>query len=295
VGLFIAFIGFRNSGIVVPNPATTVTLGNLGDKSTALAIFGLLLITALLAWRVRAAMLIGILATTVVGLFSGVAKWAPQSYSLADLSATAFKLDIAATLRIGFLEIIFVFLFIDLFDNVGTLLAVGKKAALFDHAQQIPRVNRILLCDASATVVGSLTGTSTVVSYIESAAGVAAGGRTGVTAIVTGALFVVALFVAPVVGAIPAAATAPALIVVGSLMMSVVAEVKWDDPEVAIPAFLTMMAIPLTFSIANGLAFGFTAHTLIKVLRGKFRQVGWVVYALTAVFIFRFVYLARGA
>jgi AGZA family xanthine/uracil permease-like MFS transporter len=295
VGLFIAFIGFRNSGIVVPNSATLVTLGNLGDKSTALAIFGLLLISALLAWRVRAAMLIGILATTVVGLLTGVAKWSPQTYSLGDLSATAFKLDIAATLRIGFLEIVFVFLFIDMFDNIGTLLAVGKKAGLFDQAHRIPRVDRILLCDATATVVGSLTGTSTVVSYIESAAGVAAGGRTGVTAIVTGALFAVALFVAPVVGAIPSAATAPALIVVGSLMMPVVAEVKWSDPEVAVPAFLTMMTIPLTFSIANGLAFGFTAYTLMKVLRGKYREVSWVVYVLTAVFIVRFVYLSRGA
>jgi len=295
VGLFIAFIGFRNSGIVVTDPATVVTLGKLGDKSTALAVFGLLLIAALLAWRVRAAMLIGILATTAVGLLTGVAKWSPQFYSLSDLSATAFKLDIAATLRIGFLEIVFVFLFIDMFDNIGTLLAVGKKAGLFDQAHRIPRVNRILLSDATATVVGSLAGTSTVVSYIESAAGVAAGGRTGVTAIVTGALFVIALFVAPVVGAIPPAATAPALIVVGSLMMSVVAEVKWSDPEVAVPAFLTMMAIPLTFSIANGLAFGFTAFTLIKVLRGKFREVSWVVYVLTAIFILRFVYLSRGA
>ena len=294
VGLFIAFIGFRNSGIVVPNPATTVTLGNLSDKSTALAVFGLLLISALLAWRVRAAMLIGILATTAAGLLTGVAKWAPQSYSFADLSATAFKLNVPATLRIGFLEIVFVFLFIDLFDNVGTLLAVGKKAALFDSAHQIPRVNRILLSDASATVVGSLTGTSTVVSYIESAAGVAAGGRTGVTAIVTGGLFVVALFLAPVVGAIPAAATAPALIVVGSLMMTVVAEVKWDDPEAGVPAFLTMMTIPLTYSIANGLAFGFTAYTLMKVLRGKYRKVSWFVYVLTALFIVRFVYLSRG-
>jgi len=295
VGLFIAFIGFRNSGIVVPNAATLVTLGNLSDKGTALAVFGLLLISALLAWRVRAAMLIGILATTVVGLLTGVAKWSPQSYSLGDLSATAFQLDVAATLRIGFLEIVFVFLFIDMFDNIGTLLAVGKKAGLFDQAHQIPRVNRILLCDATATVVGSLTGTSTVVSYIESAAGVAAGGRTGVTAMITGALFVVALFVAPVVGAIPSAATAPALIVVGSLMMPVVAEVKWGDPEVAVPAFLTMMTIPLTFSIANGLAFGFTAYTLMKVLRGKLREVTWVVYVLTAIFILRFVYLSRGA
>ncbi len=293
VGLFIALIGFRNSGIIVSSPATTVTLGNLHDKSTVLALFGLLLIGTLLAWRVRAAMLIGILTTTVAGLITGVAKWNPQFYSLRDLSATAFKLDVPAALRIGFLEIIFVFLFIDLFDNIGTLVAVGKKANLFDKTHQIPRVNRILLSDATATIVGSVTGTSTVVSYIESAAGVAAGGRTGVTAIVTGLLFVAALFVAPVVGAIPAAATAPALIIVGGMMMAVVGEIRWDDPEVALPAFLTMMAIPLTFSIANGLAFGFTAFTLIKLLRGKWRQVNWFVWVLTALFVARFVYLAR--
>ena len=293
VGLFIALIGFRNSGIIVPNAATTVTLGNLNEKGTALALFGLLLIAALMAWRVRAAMLIGILTTTAAGLLTGVAKWSPQAYHVSDLAATAMQLDIRATLRLGFLEIIFVFLFIDLFDNIGTLVAVGKKANLFDKAHQIPRVNRILLSDATATIVGSLTGTSTVVSYIESAAGVAAGGRTGVTAIVTGLLFVAALFVAPVVGAIPAAATAPALIIVGSLMVSVVAEIEWQDPEVAIPAFLTMLTIPLTFSIANGLAFGFTAYTLMKIVRGKLRQVNWFVYVMTALFVSRFVYLAK--
>src|SRR5262249_5538773 len=211
--------------IIVPDPATTVTLGNLRDKQTALAIVGLLLIGALMAWRVRAAMLIGILATTVAGLITGVAKWTPQFYRLGDLSATAGKLDISGALRFGFAEIIFVFLFIDLFDNIGTLVAVGAKAGLLKRTGEIPRLNRSLLSDASATVVGSLTGTSTVVSYIESAAGVAAGGRTGIPAIVTGALFAVALFVAPVVGAIPAAATAPALIIVGSLMASVLTEI----------------------------------------------------------------------
>ncbi len=294
VGLFIALIGFRNSGIIVPDPATTVTLGDLHDKSVALAVCGLLLIAALLAWKVRAAMLIGILATTAFGLVTGVAKWTPQPYRLADLAATAGKLDIGATLRLGFLEVIFVFLFIDLFDNIGTLVAVGTKANLFDKTHRIPRVNRILLSDASATMIGSFAGTSTVVSYIESAAGVAAGGRTGVTAIVTGLLFLAALFVAPAVGAIPAAATAPALIIVGSLMIGVVAEIAWNDAEVAVPAFLTMMAIPLTFSIANGLAFGFTSFTLIKLLRGKFREVNWFVYGLTALFIARFLYLSRG-
>ena len=293
VGLFLALIGFRNSGIIVPDRATTVTLGNLHDPSTLLAVVGLLLIGALLAWRVRAAMLIGILATTAIGLALGIVHWSPQAYRLADLSATFLQLDVHSTFRLGFLEIVFVFLFIDMFDNIGTLVAVGKKANLFDKTHQIPRINRILLSDASATVVGALTGTSTVVSYIESAAGVAAGGRTGVASIVTGLLFGVALFVAPAVGAIPAAATAPALIIVGGMMMAVVAEVEWQDPEVSVPAFLTMMAIPLTFSIANGLAFGLTSFTLIKLLRGKFRQVNWFVYALTALFVARFWYLAK--
>jgi AGZA family xanthine/uracil permease-like MFS transporter len=223
---------------------------------------------------------------------TGVARWSPQSYSLGDLAATAGKLDIAGAWKIGLVEIVFVFLFIDLFDNIGTLVAVGKKANLFSKAGEIPRLDRILLSDSLATITGSLAGTSTVVSYIESAAGVAAGGRTGVTAIVTGAMFIVALFVAPVAGAIPAAATAPALIVVGSMMASVMGEIAWHDPEVAVPAFLTMMTIPLSFSIANGLAFGFTAYTLIKIARGRFRDVNWFVYLLTALFVARFLYLA---
>jgi AGZA family xanthine/uracil permease-like MFS transporter len=248
---------------------------------------------ALLAWRVRAAMLIGILATTAIGLATGIAKWAPQSGNYAALSATALKLDIGTALRLGIGEIIFVFLFIDLFDNVGTLVAVGKKANLFDENHRIPRVNRILLSDALATIAGALGGTSTVVSYIESAAGVAVGGRTGITAIVTGILFLGAMFIAPLVGAIPAAATGPALILVGCMMATVLAEIQWDDMEIAVPAFLTIMTIPLTFSIATGLAFGFSSYTAMKIFRGKFREVSWLVYALTALFLFRFLYLGK--
>ena len=291
VGLFIAFIGLRNAGIIVPNPATTVTLGDLHSHPTILAICGLFLMAGLLAWGVRAAMLIGILVTTGVAVAGHYAKWAPQTVSLRELSATALRLDVGSTLRLGLAEIVFVFLFIDLFDNIGTLVAVGKKANLFDETHRIPRVNRILFSDAIATIFGSLTGTSTVVSYIESAAGVTAGGRTGVTAIVTGLLFLLTLFIAPVIGAIPDAATAPALIIVGSLMAGTLAEIEWSDPEIAIPAFLTMVTIPLSFSIANGLAFGFIAYTALKVLRGKFRQVNWFVYLLTALFLFRFFWL----
>jgi adenine/guanine/hypoxanthine permease len=291
IGLFIALIGFRNSGIILPSSTTVVTLGHLKDPNTLLALFGLLLTSALLAWRVRAAMLIGILSTAALGAVLGLVAWQPQMYSLSDITATAFRLDIRGALSLGLLEIVFVFLFVDLFDNVGTLVAVGKKARLFDEANRIPRINRILLSDASATVAGSLAGTSTVVSYIESAAGVVAGGRSGITAIVTGLLFVMALFVAPLIGAIPAAATAPALILVGSMMMSHVAEIDWSDYAVAIPGFLTIMGIPLTFSIANGLAFGFTAYTLLRLLRGEWTRINWLVYVLTAVFLLRFYYL----
>ena len=198
-----------------------------------------------------------------------------------------------AAWNIGLVEIVFVFLFVDLFDNVGTLVGVGKKAGLFDKNNHIPRIRRILFADASATIAGSLLGTSTVTSYIESAAGVVAGGRTGVTAIVTGLLFLVSLFVAPLLGAIPTAATAPALILVGSLMMSHIGEISWKEPGVAIPAFLTLVTIPLTFSIANGLAFGFTAYAVLKILRGEFRQTHWLVYLLAALFIVRFLYLGK--
>jgi AGZA family xanthine/uracil permease-like MFS transporter len=171
---------------------------------------------------------------------------------------------------------------------------VGKQARLFDKANQIPRINRILFSDAAATIVGSLAGTSTVTSYIESAAGVAAGGRSGITAITTGVLFLIAVFIAPVVGAIPAAATAPALIVVGSLMIVHAAEIPWSNPVISVPAFLTIITIPLTFSIANGLAFGFIAYTVLKIARGEFRSVNWLVYVLTILFIARFLYLGAG-
>jgi AGZA family xanthine/uracil permease-like MFS transporter len=293
VGLFIALIGFRNSGIIVPNPATTVALGDLHSPATLLALFGLLVTAVLLCAGLRAAILIGVLATWVLAVVTGTVHWQPQPYSVRDITSTAMQLDIRGALRLGLVDIIFAFLFVDLFDNVGTLLAVGKKAGLFDKAGGVARLNRILYSDAIATMTGSMAGTSTVVSYIESSAGVAAGGRSGVTAMVTGLLFGVALFVAPLAGAIPGSATAPALIIVGSMMMTAVAEIKWADPEIGIPAFLTMLAIPLTYSIANGLAFGFCAYTLIKVLRGRFRAVNWMVYALTALFIFRFYYLGK--
>ena len=291
IGLFIALIGLHNSGIIVANKETLVSMGNLRDPKTLLAIFGLLLIASLRAWNLSGAILIGILVTTAVGGIAGLVRWQPQTYSFADISATAFHLNVRGALSYGLIEIVFVFLFVDLFDNIGTLVAVGKEAKLFNTANQIPRMNLILYSDAAAPVVGSLAGTSTVTSYIESAAGVAAGGRSGVTAIVTGILFLIALFIAPLVGAIPASATAPALIVVGAMMMAHAAEIPWSNPVISIPAFLIIVTIPLTFSIANGLAFGFVAYTVLKIARGEFRSVHWLVYVLTILFIARFFYL----
>ena len=244
-----------------------------------------------MARGVRGAILLGILATTAIGAVFGLVEWHPQTYSFQDIAATALHLDIRGALHYGLVEIVFVFLFVDLFDNVGTLVAVGKQAKLFDEMQQIPRINRILYSDAVATIAGSLAGTSTVTSYIESAAGVVAGGRSGVTAICTGILFLISMFVAPVVGAIPNAATAPALIIVGSLMIAHAAEIPWSNLVLSIPAFLIIVTIPLTFSIANGLAFGFTAYTVLKIARGEYRSVSWLVYALTILFIARFAYL----
>ncbi|HEU0096185.1 MAG TPA: NCS2 family permease [Rhizomicrobium sp.] len=300
VGLFIAFIGLKGADIVVASPATTVALGNLTTPSAALCLLGLVVIAALLAWRVKGAMLIGILITTVVGWMLGMAHIAPGAYSLADLSATAFKLDIGAALNlkggigVTLLEIIFVFLFVDLFDNVGTLVAVTKRAGLVAPDGTIPRLKRILLADSAATMVGSMAGTSTVTSFIESAAGVAAGGRTGLTSVVVGILFLVTLFFAPLVQAIPAAATAPVLIIIGCLMMESLGEVAWDDPAIGIPAFLTLITIPLTYSIANGLAFGITSHAALQVLSGKASRRDWLLYILAVLFVIRFIYLAEG-
>jgi adenine/guanine/hypoxanthine permease len=295
IGLFIAFIGLRNAGIVKADPATIVTMGNLREPSTALAVFGILTIAALRAWNVRAAILIGILATTLVGALVGLVHWQPQAFSWSDLSGTVMHLDIRRAAWLGLLEIVFVFLFVDMFDNIGTLMAVTKKAGLLDKDNKIPRVNRILFTDATATIAGSLLGTTTVVSYIESAAGVAAGGKSGVTSVVTGLLFVLMLFAAPLMGAIPSAATAPALVVVGGLMMSAIAEIDWEDVCVAVPAFLTLVTIPLTFSIANGLACGIISYVIIHVARGRGREVPWAAYVLAVLLMIRFFYIGSHA
>jgi AGZA family xanthine/uracil permease-like MFS transporter len=291
IGLFIAFIGFRNAGLVVGDPATLVTLGNIRNPSAYLALAGLILMVALMVKKVRSALLIGVLAVTGVAWAMGLTHWTPSAGGFHSLASTAFQLDIRGALNKGLLEIVFVFFFVDLFDNLGTLMAVAKRANLIDADNNIPRLNRILFTDATATLFGSMTGTSTVTSYVESTAGVAAGGRSGVTAIVTGLLFLGAIVAAPFVGIVPAAATAPALILVGSLMLSTIAEIKWRDPLVAVPAFLTLVLIPFTSSIANGLGFGIISWAALRLVTGKLRRQEWLLYILAALFLVRFIYL----
>lgn len=292
IGLFIAFIGLRNSGIIVPSPATTVTLGNLHAHSTQLAIFGIVLIAVLQAYRVKASMLIGVLTTLAAGILFHQVKYMPSTFNPMAIRDTAFHLDIRGALKMNVLEIIFVFLFVDLFDNIGTLVAVTERAGLIADDHTIPRLDKIFFADATATVLGSLAGTSTVTSYIESSAGVAAGGRTGVTAIVTGILFFLAIFVAPVVGAIPDFATAPALILVGALMVAGAARIDWEEPRIAIPSFLTIITIPLTYSIATGLSFGLISFAALEVATGRARRQHWMLYLLATLFLFRFIYIA---
>src|SRR5664279_2785872 len=292
IGLFIAFIGLRNAGIIVPSPATTVTLGNLHAHSTQLAIFGIVLIAVLQAYRVKASMLIGVLTTLAAGILFHQVKYMPSTFNPMAIRDTAFQLDIRGALKMNVLEIIFVFLFVDLFDNIGTLVAVTERAGLIADDHTIPRLDKIFFADATATVLGSLAGTSTVTSYIESSAGVAAGGRTGVTAIVTGLLFLLAIFVAPVVGAIPDFATAPALILVGALMLGGAARIDWMEPRVAIPAFLTLITIPLTYSIATGLSFGLISYAGLELATGHGRRQHWMLYLLAVLFLLRFAYIS---
>src|SRR5580698_3602770 len=293
IGLFIAFIGLHNAGIIVSHPATLITLGNVRAPQTALALIGVIVIGALQVWRVRGAILIGVVAISLAAIPFHLVHWKVSSYSIAALTQTAFRLDIKSAIHVGLLEIIFVFFFVDLFDNLGTLVAVAKKADLIAPDGNIPRLNSILFADAAATIIGSLTGTSTVTSYVESSAGVAAGGRSGITAIVTGFFFLVALFAAPLVGIVPTAATAPALIIVGSLMLTTITEIPWKEPISAIPAFLTLIMIPLSASIANGLGFGVIAYACVHILSGRFRREDWLLYLLAVLFLVRFIYVAN--
>jgi len=292
IGLFLAFIGLRNAGIVVPSEATLVSLGDLAAPTTVIALVGLALTAVLLARRIPGGILIGVAVATLAAHLTGEAS-SVEAVSVSDEAwAGVFALDVPGALKLGILDIVFVFLFVDVFDTMGTVIAVTGKADLIDQEGRMPRIGRVLGVDALATVFGSLVGTSTVTSYIESAAGVSAGGRSGFTAVVVGLGFLASLVFAPLAVLIPTSAVAPALILVGAMMMSGIGRMDWETPEVSIPGFLTLITIPLTYSIANGIAIGFIAYDVIMIGRGAGGKVSWLVHTLVAVFVVRFAYMA---
>lgn len=280
IGLFLALIALQNAGIVAANPATMVGLGDLGSPAALLAILGFFLIIGLEALRVTGAVLISILVVTGLSILLGVSQFGGVVSMPPSLAPTFLQLDIAGALDVGLVSVIFAFLFVDLFDNSGTLIAVAKKAGLMRKDGHLPKMGRALIADSTAALGGSLLGTSTTTSYIESAAGVSAGGRTGLTAIVTAVLFLLALFFAPLAGSVPAFATAPALLFVAVLMASGMAEIDWDDITVAAPVVVTALAMPLTYSIATGIAFGFITWVAAKTLAGRFRELNGMLVAL---------------
>jgi AGZA family xanthine/uracil permease-like MFS transporter len=294
IGLFIAFIGLKNAGVISASPATFVTLGHVTSATTALALGGLLLIGALMARGFKSAIILGIALVTIAAIVFGLAARPTSIVQKPDWHSTVLQLDVAGALRLGLLDVIFVFLFVDMFDTIGSLMGLGRQAGVLTSDGRMPRITRALFADAAATVVGALLGTSTVTTYIESATGVSEGGRTGLTAVVVAFLFLLAAFFSPLAGAVPMIATAPALIIVGVLMMRAAQEINWQDLTESIPAFLTMIAMPLTFSIANGLALGFIFYALLKVLTGRWRDASPLVYVLAGLFILRYVYLGAG-
>jgi AGZA family xanthine/uracil permease-like MFS transporter len=293
IGMFIAFVGLRNAKLVVANPATFVSLGSFSNREAQLACVGLAIMLILMSRKISGAILIGILGTTFLGILLRMTPRPRAIFSFPHASATWLQLDLRGALHLGLLEIVFIFLFVDMFDNVGTLVGVCEQGGFVKNGK-IPRVGRALVSDAIGTIFGALTGTSTVTSYIESAAGVAAGARTGLSNIVVAGLFLLATFCTPLAAAIPGYATAPALILVGALMTEAIARVEWSEFTEAIPAFVTLVATPLTFSIATGLSLGLISYTLVKVAAGKFREVSLLIWILTALFILRYVYLAAG-
>ena len=287
IGLFLALIALHNAGIVVDNPATLVGLGDLQQPAPILATLGFFLIVALEAMKVRGAVLIGILAVTLASILMGVTPFGGVVSMPPSLAPTFLQLDIAGALDVGLISVIFAFLFVDLFDNSGTLIGVAKRAGLMGKDGHMPKMGRALIADSTAAMAGSLLGTSTTTSYIESAAGVSAGGRTGLTAIVVAILFLLALFFAPLASSVPAFATAPALLFVAVLMASGLAEINWDDVTEAAPVVVTALAMPLTYSIANGIAFGFITWTAIKLISGRHRDLNSALVILSILFVIK--------
>jgi AGZA family xanthine/uracil permease-like MFS transporter len=300
IGLFIAFIGFKDAGMVVSHPATFVALGDVGSPPVLLAIFGIILTSGLMARKIKGAIIIGIIATATLGIATGLIEF--QTAAHVSIKPTLGKFDLKDLFQVAYIVPIVTLLFFDLFDTIGTLIGVSERAGFLDEEGNLPRASRALSADAVATMAGAVLGTSTTTSYIESAAGIAEGGRTGFANVITAAMFLLAILIAPLAqtfgGGYKIAenvylypVTAPALIVVGFLMMSAVKKIDWSDYAEALPAFFTILAMPLTFSISNGLALGFITYSLIMVMAGRAREVHPLNYALAVLFLARYIFL----
>ncbi len=287
IGIFIAFIGLQNLGLVVKSPVTMVSGGPL-TATVLIGIVGLLIIILLEVKKIRGSLLIGILSSTVLGLIFGYVKMPDRFISFDfNLSTTFLKLDIIGALKISFLGPIFTLMFVDMFDSIGSLIGLGKEAGFIDKNGDMKKLNSLLVIDAGATMFGAIVGTSTTTTYIESAAGIEEGGRTGLTAIVTGILFLFSIIFIPILSIVPKYATAPALIIVGFLMMKNISKIDFKNFEIGFPSFMIIVMIALCYSISTGLAFGFLSYTLIKVLRGKFKEISttlWVINLLSLIY-----------
>lgn len=287
IGLFLALIALKNAGIVVANPATLLGLGDLSQHAPILAALGFIVIVTLSYRKVTGAVMIGILLITAASIMLGFSQLNGIVSAPPSLAPTLMQLDIIGALDVGLVSVIFAFLFVDLFDTSGTLIGVSQRAGLVDEKGHMPKLGRALLADSTATMAGACMGTSTTTSFVESAAGVAAGGRTGLTACVVAVLFLLSLFFAPLAGAVPAYATAPALFFVAVLMTEGLAKIDWQDITVSAPVVVTALAMPLTFSIANGIAFGFISWTVIKLLSGRYKDINSALWILSILFIIK--------
>ena len=291
IGLFIAFIGLQNAGIIMNNDATLVSLGNITSGSPLLGIIGLVITAILVVKNVRGGLLIGILATTVIGIPMGITEYngvVSMPHSISDIFC---QFEWSNVFTLDMLVVVFTFLFIDMFDTIGTLVGVCTKANIIGPDGRIPRIKQAFMADSIATTVGACLGTSTTTTYVESASGVAQGGRTGLTAFAVAACFAIALFFSPVFLAIPAAATAPVLVIVGLFMMSPVKNIPFDDYAESIPAFITMIMMPLAYSISDGILIGMISYVVINVLSGNFKRITPTMYVLAVMFILKYIFI----
>lgn len=296
IGLFIAFIGFQNAGIIVGNEATLVSIGNLTSPFVLLAIFGLFVSIGLMSLNIKGGIFYGMIITSIAGMFfglipvpSGISGIVGEVPSLAPTFGQAFT-NFGDIFTMQMFVVILTFLFVDFFDTAGTLVAVATQAGLMKD-NELPRASKALLADSTATVVGAVVGTSTTTSFVESTAGVGVGGRSGFTAVVTAGFFLLALLFSPLLSVVTAEVTAPALIIVGVLMSTSLKSIEWDEFEIAVPAFLTIIAMPLTYSIATGIAIGFVFYPLTMILKGRYKEVNPVMYVLFVIFILYFIFL----